>query len=371
MSAGQISSLLAIWSAVSFVAEVPAGALADLVDRRLLIASAECVRACGFAAWALWPGYPGFALGFALWGLSGSFVSGSLEALLYDALAADGQAAQFAGILGRVRAAGLVAQLPVAGAAAGLFALGGYSLAAWCSAGMSIVAAAAALRLPNRRPPPTPPADTRAGDARPADGSRPVAPGGAVHAPTWRGALRDGWAQVARSAVVRRAVLVVAVVDGLDAAEEYFALIVRDRGLPIEAVPFGVAAVYVFAAGCGAAAGLIRGWSPLWVALLLGGAGCALGAVVHVPQAAAIALLALYYGASRLVIVIAEARLQEVLEQGSRATATSIASLATEVACFAVYGAWAIHQVTGLAVLTVLVAAVVGTQWPRSGTGEQ
>ena len=68
MSAGQISSLLAIWSAVSLVAEVPAGAVADRVDRRLLIAAAELVRSVGFAVWALWPGYPGFAMGFVLWG---------------------------------------------------------------------------------------------------------------------------------------------------------------------------------------------------------------------------------------------------------------------------------------------------------------
>lgn len=381
MSAGQISSLMAIWSAVSFLAEIPTGALADRVDRRTLIVIAEIARAAGFAAWALWPSYAGFAVGFAIWGVAGSLISGAMEAMVYDSLAADGQSRHFATVLGRIRGAGLIAQVPIAGAASLLYAIGGYSLATWASVGMSLVAAVLALRLPDRRPIPATDRGEQRDSFAAARGRIAVDPVGVeLVEPTgaarrwWRrrqrvrsepapdsirGLLRDGWRQVSRAPSVRRAVIAVAALGGLDAVEEYFGLIIRGSGVSTGIVPFAAAAIYLFAAVCGAAAGLGRAWSGYWLAVLLGAGSIAFAFAIHAPPGAAIVLVALYYGAAKLVLVIYEARLQDELNESSRATATSMAALATEIVCFAVYAGWAIREVDGLVVVSLLAVVVL------------
>ena len=51
ISASHISVLLIIWSATSFVIEVPSGAWADSFDRRHLLVFSAFVYAAGFAIW--------------------------------------------------------------------------------------------------------------------------------------------------------------------------------------------------------------------------------------------------------------------------------------------------------------------------------
>ena len=109
---------------MGILAEVPTGALADRFSRRGSLAAAGILQAAGYALWISLPGFAGFAAGFVLWGIGGAVVSGALEALLYDGLAAFGEQDQFARVLGRVTGAGLIAQVPAAGAATVLYSLG-------------------------------------------------------------------------------------------------------------------------------------------------------------------------------------------------------------------------------------------------------
>jgi MFS family permease len=121
-------ALFAIWSGVAILAEVPSGAIADRFSRRGSLVAAGVLQAAGYAVWISLPGFAGFAAGFVLWGLGGSLVSGSQEALLYDGLDAVGAAEHYALVQGRVATAGLISQFPAAGAATVLFAIGGYPL---------------------------------------------------------------------------------------------------------------------------------------------------------------------------------------------------------------------------------------------------
>ena len=111
LSTAEIASLFVIWSVVSFVAEIPSGALADMWSRRKLYALGEWLTAAGYAVWVVWPSYPGFALGFVLWGLGGALGSGALEALVYDELAAERRTAEYARIAGRSGTVGILATL--------------------------------------------------------------------------------------------------------------------------------------------------------------------------------------------------------------------------------------------------------------------
>ncbi|MDQ6783643.1 MAG: MFS transporter [Actinomycetota bacterium] len=352
LSNGEVSALFALWSTVGLVAEVPAGALADRYSRRGALVAAAVLQASGFLLWTALPGPPAFAAGFVLWGLGGALVSGALEALLYDGLAALGAEAQFASVLGRVTAAGLVAQLPAAVAATVLFSVGGYSLAGWVSVGCCLAAAGLACRLPE----PSRQADL----ARPKaiQGAEPAqAAGKAEDGGRYLAVLRAGVLEAATRPGVRSAVVAVSVLSGMDALEEYFPLLARSWGVPTAVVPLAVLAIPLAGAACAALGGRATGVRPWTLGVLLGVSALALGSagLQHTPIG--LAGVALFYGLYRLVLVVANARLQEQIEGSSRATVTSVAALGTEIAAFGLYAAWALGHSVLVAGLVALAAA--------------
>lgn len=333
LSVAQISVLFAIWSGVSFVAEVPTGALADRFSRRGALVAYGVLEAIGYGLWITLPGFTGFAVGFVLWGLGGTLASGAFEALLYDGLADVDAQDHYAQVSGWATAAGLIAQVPAAVGATLLFTVGGYALAGWVSIGLCLAAAALATQLPE---PPRAASD----DA----------------GPGYLATLRAGITEAAASPGVRAAVLAVAALTGLDALEEYFGIVALDWGVPTALVPLATLAIpLVGAAGAalgGAAARLSAGALATVFALglvLLGGSG-----LVRHPSG--LVAVTVFYGLYRMVVVVADARLQERIEGPARATVTSVAALGTEIACFAVYATWALGGLVPVAALWLLVA---------------
>jgi hypothetical protein len=111
----------------------------------------------------------------------------------------------------------------------------------------------------------------------------------------------------------------------------------------------------VFAVGLGATAGLIS-WGSL--------SGTAAG---FVP-------IAVGYGVMQLVIVVAEARLQDAIEGPARATVTSVSGFFAEVFAVAVYAGFALGAVwvslpvlvAGLTVPVLLTALVTPSSLPAT-----
>lgn len=332
LSAAEISGLFVLWSAIGVVAEVPAGAWADRHSRRGALVLAGVLQAAGHLLWIAWPAVGGFALGFVLWALGGAFGSGSIEALVHDGLAAAGREHRYAAVMGRAAAAALAVQIPLAAAAGALFAAGGYGLAGAASVAACLGAAALALTLPEA---------PRTQDGE--DGAGVVA--------TVRAGLREAVA----SRAARGAVLAVAALSGLDAIEEYFTLMAAGWGVPTAAVPAALVAVPLAgAAGAALAGRATAGWARAAV-MPLGATALAMAAAAAVP--AGIAGVAVFYGALRLAMVVADARLQQRIGPARRATVTSFASLASEVTAIAFFGAWAVGGLP-LACALVAVAAV-------------
>ncbi|MEV4508297.1 MFS transporter [Dactylosporangium sp. NPDC049525] len=336
---GQISLLFVLWSSVGLLAEVPTGALADRFSRRGALVAAGVLQAVAFAVWTAAPGGWVFAAGFVIWGVGGALSSGSLEALLYDGLAAAGAADRYARVSGRVAAAGLIAQIPAAGAAVVLFPLGGYALVGWVSVGICLCAAALALRLNS----PAAAAQEAAGE----DDQR-----------GYFATLGDGIGQAARAPAVRTAILALAAVAGLDAIDEYFSVMAAGWGVPTGLNPL---LVLVVTLGGAAGAGLVAYTGtprPAVQATLLGVAAAALAAAGVLRLPAGIVLVAVFYGLYRYVLVLVDARMQHVIEGASRATVTSVAALATELSALALFGAWAAGGVLLVAALTALLALI-------------
>ncbi|MGD9697145.1 MAG: MFS transporter [Thermoleophilia bacterium] len=336
LSEREISGLFVLWSAVALVAEVPSGVLADRWSRRGALVAAGVVQAVGYAIWALVPYLAGFAAGFVLWSLAGALVSGAFQALLYDGLAAEGARERYAVVLGRCEAAGLAVQVPVAGAAGALYAVGGYAAAAWVSAGVCLAAAGLAATLPDRRA-----------------AGRPGGDGG--EGAGYLSTARAGVAEVARSRAVRGALLASAAIYALDGVEEYFGLLAAGWGVPEALVPMSLLGVALAGALGTALAARASGLRAAGVAAMLAVAAAALWAAGLTAGPAGLAMLALFYGLSRLAAVVADARLQALIRGRARATVTSVAGVATEIAGILLYAVWALG---GLWLAAAMVAAV-------------
>lgn len=342
LSDAQISALFAIWSAVGVLAEVPSGALADRFSRRGCLVVAGLLQAAGYAMWVLLPGFPGFAVGFVLWGLGGALVSGAQEALLHDGLAAVAAEQHYARVNGWVSAAGLLAQIPAAAAATVLFAVGGYPLAGWVSVGTCVAAAALAATLPE------PPRGDGEDDGEDADGDL-----------GYLATLRTGIRVAAARPGVRAAVLAVALLGAFDTIEEYFPLMSAGWGVPVAAVPLAdlpIILAGVLGAAWGGRASRLRGGA---LGALLGGAMVLFGAAGLWRQPAGLVAVALFYGCYRAVLVVADARLQERILSRSRATVTSVAGLGTDVLSFGIYAAWALGEVPLVAAAGLLIATTL------------
>ena len=352
LSDAEVSALLALWSTTAVLAEVPSGALADRFSRRAALVAAGVLQAAAYVLWTALTGVPAFAAGFVVWALGGALVSGALEALLHDGLTAAGAPGQFGRVYGWVSAMELVSQVPTALLAAGLFAVGGFPLVGWASVAGCLGAAVLAARLPE------PPRPGRAAGAGTADGGDDGEPG-------WWALLRTGVGEVATRPGVRSAVLLVVLLGGLDAVEEYFPLMARDWGVAVAVTPLAVLGVPLAGAAGAALGGRAAAWPARRLAVVLAAAGVAFGAAAALAVPLGLVAVGGGYAMYRLLLVVAETRLQAAIEGPARATATSVAGVGVELSALVVFAGYALAGTAAVAVLALLLAAALPRLVPR------
>lgn len=350
MSQAQIAALLAIWTAVAVVAEVPSGAVADRWSRRGCLVVGGVLQAVAYACWLTAPTFAGFAVGFVVWGVGGSLYSGAFEALLYDGLHSAGAADRYAAVKGRADAAAHVAQLPVAVLATVLFDSGGFALVGWVSVGGCLAAAVLAAALPE-----LPPSDAVEPEI---DGAPAAAGRGSADEVDELGyldTLRTGVHTAVASRGVRTAVIALAVLFGLDAFEEFTPLLAVDWGVATAAVPLALLGMPVAGAIGSALAARARRLPGVALAVLLaGGAGLLVVSGLSASPASLVGVT-VFYGIQQLLIVVADARLQAQIAGPVRATVTSVATLGAELSALVCIGLWAVG---GLRAFVALVAVV-------------
>lgn len=342
LSVWQISSLFVIWSASSILLEVPSGAWADAVSRRLLLRLAPLVSAAAFALWVIVPSYPAFAVGFVLWGAGGALASGALEALVFTELDRLGAAGRYARIIGRARTAETLAVLASIVLAAPVLAVGGYPAVGAASVLACLLAAAVATRFPEHRTPaPTSPAPSGAAQTNPAATG---AAGGSEPAEDdlgWWASLRAGLAEVRADPAVRSAVLLVAAVTAVwGALEEYTPLLARDTGVADETVPLLLLLIWVGVSVGGLLAPAGERLGRRGQAALLALAGLALAAGALLGRPVGFVLVGLAFCGFQLASVLAEARLQARITGPGRATVTSLAGVGTDLTIIVVYAGY-------------------------------
>jgi MFS family permease len=306
LSVAETSSLFVIWSVTGMVLEVPSGAWADAVSRRLLLCLGPLLAGAGFALWILVPSYWAFALGFVLWGAEGALVSGAFEALSYEELERLGQEDRYATVMGRAESVGLVADAAAIGLAVPVFAAGGYLAVGAASVLACVLCAATALTFPEHR---TPAAAT--------EGS-------------YLAVLRAGITEARSDRGVLNALLLVSLVTAIwGALEEYVPFLGAETGVSKTAIPLLILLVWIGATAGGLLAGPAQRMPARAYALTMSG------------HPAGFALIAVAFGAFQMAGVMADARLQERITGPARATVTSVAGLGMNLVTLGVYVAYA------------------------------
>ena len=340
LSVAQISSLFVIWALSGVVVAVPAGAWADVVPRRLLLALAPLLAATGFTLWLLLPSYTAFALGFALWGVGGALSSGAFEALVHTELDRRGAADRYARVMGTARALGVAAVGTATLLAVPVMAAGGYPAIGAASVAACVLCCAAALALPEHRTPVTAPDAPRTAAAR------------------YTAVLRGGLAEAASSRRLRRAIALVVVITALwGVLDEYVPLLADEAGVPARTVPVVVLVVWGLVTLGGLLAGAADRLPPVGLAVLSALAAVAVGTGALLGSPVGWVLLGLGFGACQMLSVVADARLQARITGSARATVTSLAGLGTDVLTVSVYAFYAgVYALVGHAVAFALVA---------------
>lgn len=342
LSTAQISSLFAVWSIAAFVTEVPSGAWADTVPRRTLLFGSAALLTASFALWMLVPGYWGFAAGFALWGLAESMKSGTFEALLYEELSELGAQGRYANVMGYVNSAEVTCVFLATASAGPLYALGGYALVGWVSIAITVVDGLLVFTLPSAPRKVSVDSTDRSGDES--------------FLARYAQALRDGTGEVRTDRIVRRAVLLTAVLMSFLALDEYFALLARDGGATTAQAPLLVAITVVGQVAGAAVAGRTAGMSGRVMAAVLCAAAVLIATGAVAGGIAGFAAIGVGYGALHNTTIVAEVRMQDAMSGSARATVTSVAGLTSEVASIALFAGFALGS--AWLSLSILVAAV-------------
>lgn len=314
VSPSQLAVLLSVWSAVGLLLEVPSGVLADHTSRRRLLMLGQAIRAAGYACWLLFPNFWGFMAGFVCWGIKGALQSGTFEALVYDELDRRAAADQYAKVLGRARAAAIVAILAAMLIAAPAQRLGGYPLLLWFSIAAVLASGVLAFLLPEA-------------PRRRSTVERDLL----LH-------VRLGLREAVTTPGIRRPMLVLATALTLGGSlDEFWGVYGQEAGLSRDAIPIYYAATYAAAAVAAAMAHRLSGLKSVWFYGLIAVAGAALMVAAGTMSAAGMLLLAAFTALTKLVEVNFDARMQHAIAMERRATVSSFAGFLWGGASIAVY----------------------------------
>ena len=334
LNAAQISSLFIAWSVTAFMCEVPAGSVADKYSRRSVLLVAVLMKALGFTGWLLFQNYAGFFLGFVLWGVSGSLISGTEEALVYDELKRADRTKQYAKITGTMGSLRLAA-LAAASFAASPFAHLGYTLILALSIVAILLSAVPLLLLPRAKQ------------------AEQVAE---LH---YLAHIRQGFALILRNDKVLFIVAYGAIITGLN-ADEYYSLFFNEKGFSHGAVAFLIGLLGVVGAVCSLLAHRLENKRIRfsWLAFTTAGGLLVASLVPRVVSPFFIAIVDAYI---ILIWVLFNARLQHELNDSHRATATSVYALFVELFVLLTYGVFALAaQVRSYAYGMQILAVLIG-----------
>lgn len=376
ITTAQISTVFLLWSVVAIVFEVPSGALADLVDRRKLVAFAFVLRGIGIAVWLVEPSYAGVIIGALLWSIHSSLASGAWEALIHDELTAADDEAGYPTVMARTH------QFSNAGIALGtLVATAGVALGAtiehlgWLTVAIHLVSITLVLRLPDVRWVKHTDAPAATDTRESIDAIGAIDAVGTTSLSSWVSTLRGGLRHARRSPVAMRLIILGALLEGLFVIDEYVPLLAADRGAATGIIPVFVLVVFVGLMIGDEYAARRPGVSARATGVALMAGAALMGVAVTVTPLWPLLLIGVGYATLEVTWIIGDARFQQQLPRRTRATLTSVRAFGSgivSVAAFALLTVTSIDDTAPIAGLVVMAGALflagaLATRWiPRS-----
>lgn len=313
LTPGQIGLALAVWSVTAFVLEIPAGVIADRWSRRWVLAGAQVFRLLGYGLWLVYPHFWGFLGGFLLWGVKSALTSGTFEALVFDALKAEGREADYTRVIGRADAMQFIGILVASGAAAAL-AKFGYAFLLQASIAACALCAVLPLSLPK------------------------VARSQTASELHYIAHLKLGLAQVLRSPPLLDLMAFIALAMALGGAlDEFWSIFASRAGLPNAAVAIFLGLMSAGQAVAAALAHRASGLKDRWFYLLFAVCGGLLAGAAALFRPASVVLLIAFSGGFKVIDTVFEGRLQHAIPDETRATLGSVKGFAVQVAVTALY----------------------------------
>lgn len=363
ITAAQISTVFLLWASIEIAFEVPSGALADLVDRRKLLAFAFVLRAIGISVWLIEPSFTGVVIGASLWSIHQSLASGAWEAMIHDELTAIGEADTYARTMARMEQFSAIGITLGALAATGLVAIGAtITQLGWITVGLHTASVLQVLALPDVR---------WIARAESADKSETDQNPSALTAlAEWRSTLSAGVRFAWSTPIALRLIALGALLEGLYIFDDYVPVLADERGASATVIPIFVAIIFV---------GLIVGDEVVARQPHLSGRTVGIGMCVGAVALAVAALstsmwpllfVGVGYATHEVVWMVSDARFQEHIPSATRATVTSVRSFCSGIVSIIAIGVitllstselsvWALTGMAGVLFLTGILA----TRW--------
>ena len=146
LSLWQVGALEGVYHAAALLTEVPSGAIADLLGRKKVLVVSRLLAFASSIPMIMSDNFFVLAFGFALTGFSGSLISGTEDALIYDTYLALGEERRFLGAMSRL---GFVAEVSggIAVLAGGMIAKRSYQLCYLVEMGITVLSVAICFLL--------------------------------------------------------------------------------------------------------------------------------------------------------------------------------------------------------------------------------
>lgn len=344
----EVAAIEATYTVVVFLAEAPTGYLGDRVGRRWSMIAGTVLSAAGAVGYAHAHSFPVFLAVSALRAVAGAFESGASDAWLYETLAADRGADEFAHVRGRAGSLGIVSHGVAAIAGGVLYAV--HPLLPWVGDAVTSLAGTAVLLTAS-----DPPAD--------ADGDQSPSVGDVVG--------------VARRTLSKRAVGAFVVYTGLlfgllNTTELFVQPVsVDELGIAEAHLGFVYAGFTVLSASLASQTGRIREvvGTKAWFAVVPPALGALFVVVAAAPGLALLAFFAMR-GVSAVSSPLASQYLNDRTASGGRATVLSAASMVRSVFTAplnvlggVLMGALALPLALGVLGVALVVGSVVVLAW--------
>jgi MFS family permease len=312
ISTARISLVFALWATVSLVLEIPSGALADQIDRRLVIGAAYLLRMAGIASFLIWPTLAGVVIGSILWATHDALASGAWEAMIYDELERLGEGDSYSAVMARLTQAAWVAVAVSAVVAWALVGTLGITGVGWMSVALLMVALVLVLRLPKA------PAVEEADEV---SGFR-----------AWVTTLRRGVSDARTVPSLGRLVVLGSLLETLTLIEEYIPFLARRAGAADNTVPIILGLAWLgFVAGAELAARRPDLARQTQAFTMVGAVVVAVVAIQGRGSPFLVVGLAFLHLSAQSSMVLTDARLQERATGAVRATITSVRGFLTGV----------------------------------------